>query len=63
MGCPEQLAAARAEVAVMAGLRHPNLLPLLASALQPTSTGGAARQAAYLLFPLYQVRGYLGWAG
>ena len=44
------------EVAVMAKLDHPSLLPLLASAAVPGSQGGIPQTIVYLLFPLYAVR-------
>lgn len=40
------------QIRVMAQLRHPNLLPLLASAIT-WEAGGARQQVAYMLFPLY----------
>jgi hypothetical protein len=49
----EQLEAARFEIAVMSRLRHPNLLPLLASQVSAAPDGSAASHVAYMLFPLY----------
>mmetsp|Transcript_1889 Transcript_1889/g.5518 ORF Transcript_1889/g.5518 Transcript_1889/m.5518 type:complete len:345 (+) Transcript_1889:243-1277(+) len=48
----ETVDAAKFEIRVMAQLRHPNLLPLLASAIT-WEAGGARQQVAYMLFPLY----------
>lgn len=50
---PDQLQAARFEIAVMSRLRHPNLLPLLASQISAAPEGGPAKHVAYMLFPLY----------
>ena len=51
----EQWAAARFEITVMSRLRHPNLLPLLASHMGPApyGSGGSGGHVAYMLFPLY----------
>ena len=49
----DQLEAARFEIAVMSRLRHPNLLPLLASQIAAAPDGGVASHVAYMLFPLY----------
>lgn len=40
---PEQLALARDEIAVMKRLRHPNLLPLLGSAIVSVDTASGER--------------------
>lgn len=49
----DQLEAARFEIAVMSRLRHPNLLPLLASQISAAPDGCSATHVAYMLFPLY----------
>ena len=37
----------------MSRLRHPNLLPLLASQISAPSDGSTGSPVAYMLFPLY----------
>jgi hypothetical protein len=49
----DQLEAARFEIAVMSRLRHPNLLPLLASQITAGPDSISASHVAYMLFPLY----------
>ena len=43
MASPEALALAREEISVMKRLRHPNLLPLLGSALVSVDTAAGGR--------------------
>ena len=52
----DQLAEARHEIAIMRKLDHPNLLPLLASAILPSQKGGVPQHLCYMLFPVYAVR-------
>ena len=44
------------EIEVMQRLRHPNLLPLLASSHEPVHDKENGVSAFYMLFPLYEVR-------
>ena len=51
-GSREQVEEVRREIEVMGRLRHPNLLPLLASSLEErTLPDGSRRQVALMLFP------------
>ena len=47
----------------MRSFRHPNLLPLLASAVEDMrdATDGPASQAIYMLLPLYEVLVYISY--
>lgn len=44
------------EINVMQSLRHPNLLPLLASEHKQIEDEENGLSAIYMLFPLYEVR-------
>lgn len=44
----------REEIAFMSSLHHPNLLPLLDATFEISDTSPVT--AAYMLFPLYEVR-------
>lgn len=55
IGGEDQLAAAEREIEVQRRLRHPNLMPLLEASVGEEAAPDGVRQAALMLFPLYEV--------